>query len=77
MFLSIFRLIGGHPNTYTFTKNLAEAIILKEAANIPTAIVRPSIGKLKTMSVRQAFLFFCADISSDCCSEGAACWLGG
>jgi hypothetical protein len=74
---SIFRLIGGHPNTYTFTKNLAEAIILKEAANIPTAIVRPSIGKLNTTSNMRAYLFCYAHNSSDCCSEGAACWLGG
>ncbi|KAL5289055.1 hypothetical protein ACFFRR_009324 [Megaselia abdita] len=36
-------LIGGRPNTYTFTKALAEHMLLKEAGNLPVAIVRPSI----------------------------------
>lgn len=40
-------LIGGRPNTYTFTKALAEHMLLKEAGNLPVAIVRPSIGKLQ------------------------------
>lgn len=38
-------LIGKRPNTYTFTKALAEQMLLKEAGNLPVAIVRPSIGK--------------------------------
>ncbi len=38
-------LIGNRPNTYTFTKALAETMLLKEAGNLPLAIVRPSIGK--------------------------------
>ncbi|BFG06476.1 putative fatty acyl-CoA reductase [Drosophila madeirensis] len=37
------RLIGKRPNTYTFTKALAEHMLLKEAGNLPVAIVRPSI----------------------------------
>ena len=37
--------IGEHPNTYTFTKQLAENLILKEMTGLPTGIVRPSIGK--------------------------------
>lgn len=37
-------LIGKRPNTYTFTKALAEHMLLKEAGNLPVAIVRPSIG---------------------------------
>ncbi|XP_037042767.1 putative fatty acyl-CoA reductase CG5065 [Bradysia coprophila] len=36
-------LIGQRPNTYTFTKALAEQMILKEAGRLPVAIVRPSI----------------------------------
>jgi fatty acyl-CoA reductase len=36
-------LIGNRPNTYTFTKALAEHMLLKEAGNLPVAIVRPSI----------------------------------
>jgi long-chain acyl-CoA synthetase len=33
----------GWPNTYTFTKSLAESLIAKRAADLPVAIVRPSI----------------------------------
>lgn len=36
-------LIGKRPNTYTFTKALTEQMLLKEAGNLPVAIVRPSI----------------------------------
>lgn len=36
-------LIGDYPNTYTFTKALAEQIIQIEGAGLPIAIVRPSI----------------------------------
>ncbi|KAL1414463.1 hypothetical protein MTO96_000866 [Rhipicephalus appendiculatus] len=32
-----------HPNTYTFTKSLAESVLLEERANLPVSIVRPSI----------------------------------
>ncbi|XP_030764320.1 putative fatty acyl-CoA reductase CG5065 [Sitophilus oryzae] len=37
------KLVGKHPNTYTFTKALAEQLVLHYSAKIPTAIVRPSI----------------------------------
>jgi nucleoside-diphosphate-sugar epimerase len=33
----------GWPNTYTFTKSLAESMIAKHGAGLPIAIVRPSI----------------------------------
>lgn len=33
----------GWPNTYTFTKGLAESLIVKRGAGLPIAIVRPSI----------------------------------
>lgn len=36
---------GDRPNTYTFTKALAEDMLIKESGNLPVAIVRPSIGK--------------------------------
>eukprot|EP01123_Difflugia_compressa_P013503 TRINITY_DN6299_c0_g1_i1.p1 TRINITY_DN6299_c0_g1~~TRINITY_DN6299_c0_g1_i1.p1 ORF type:complete len:487 (+),score=62.86 TRINITY_DN6299_c0_g1_i1:66-1526(+) len=36
-------IIGSHPNTYTFSKMLAEHIVLEEKENIPLSIVRPSI----------------------------------
>ncbi len=33
----------GWPNTYTFTKSLAESLLLRHAAGCPVAIVRPAI----------------------------------
>lgn len=38
-------LIKEHPNTYTFTKQLAENLVIKEMAGFPAAIVRPSVGE--------------------------------
>ncbi|XP_059487923.1 putative fatty acyl-CoA reductase CG5065 [Neocloeon triangulifer] len=37
------KLIGNRPNTYTFTKALAEHVLVRESGNLPVAIVRPSI----------------------------------
>uniref|UniRef100_A0ABD2WB33 Fatty acyl-CoA reductase n=1 Tax=Trichogramma kaykai TaxID=54128 RepID=A0ABD2WB33_9HYME len=37
------KLIANRPNTYTFTKALAESMLLREAGSLPVAIVRPSI----------------------------------
>ena len=37
------KILENHPNTYTFTKNLAEQLILTKAKDLPIAIVRPSI----------------------------------
>jgi len=37
------QLIAGKPNTYTYTKQLAEDLLIKEGAGMPLAIVRPSI----------------------------------
>lgn len=36
-------ILGIHPNTYTFTKQLAENLIVKEMENLPAGILRPSI----------------------------------
>lgn len=36
-------LIDGRPNTYTFTKALAENLLKDEASDLPVAIIRPSI----------------------------------
>ena len=36
-------LLGDHPNTYTFTKALAETLLVNECGSLPVAIVRPSI----------------------------------
>lgn len=37
------KLLGNRPNTYTYTKALAEALLAEESDTIPVAIVRPSI----------------------------------
>jgi fatty acyl-CoA reductase len=36
-------LIDPHPNTYTYTKRLAEILVQREFPNLPICIVRPSI----------------------------------
>lgn len=46
MFLQMTpELLGGHVNTYTFTKALAENLLKQESQNLPLVIVRPSMGK--------------------------------
>jgi len=37
------KLIGKHPNTYTFTKAVAEQALQEKAADLPLSIFRPSI----------------------------------
>lgn len=37
------KLIGNKPNTYTYTKHLAESLLLKEGHDLPLLIIRPSI----------------------------------
>ncbi|MGH9813473.1 MAG: SDR family oxidoreductase, partial [Candidatus Acidiferrales bacterium] len=43
----------GWPNTYTLTKSLAESLLAKRGADLPVAVVRPSIVET---SVREPFL---------------------
>lgn len=38
-------VLGEHPNTYTFTKHLAEHEVAKCASQFPCGIVRPSMSK--------------------------------
>ena len=40
-----YRKNGKWPNTYTFSKALAEEIIEKLNGRLPIAIIRPSIGE--------------------------------
>jgi hypothetical protein len=42
------RIIGNRPNTYTFTKAVAEQVLVEQSGNLPVAIVRPSIGEYHT-----------------------------
>ena len=37
------KLLGKRPNTYTYTKALAESLLVEECGGLPVAIVRPSI----------------------------------
>lgn len=36
-------LLGQFPNTYTFTKNMAEKTLLKRKGDLPVVLFRPSI----------------------------------
>lgn len=37
------KLLGDRPNTYTFTKSLAEHLIYQQSGRLPVVVVRPSI----------------------------------
>jgi hypothetical protein len=41
-----FRLISPHPNTYTYTKRLAECLVGSQYPALPVVIARPAIGTL-------------------------------
>lgn len=36
-------LMGKYPNTYTFTKSLAEQLLHEEASDLPLIVIRPSV----------------------------------
>jgi fatty acyl-CoA reductase len=40
--LATKKLIGRKPNTFTYTKYIAETLLQQEAENLPVVIVRPS-----------------------------------
>ncbi len=40
----IYRLIKPWPNTYAFTKAIAEDVVRFKGANLPVVVVRPAIG---------------------------------
>lgn len=37
------RILGQIPNTYAFTKSLAEALVVEQMSEMPAIIIRPSI----------------------------------
>jgi len=41
---TILRIIGDLPNTYAFTKSLAEDVIRREAQDLPILVFRPTVG---------------------------------
>lgn len=45
--LEIFseKIKGDYPNTYIFTKNIAEVLVYKEKHDLPVVIYRPAISK--------------------------------
>lgn len=43
-------ILNGHPNTYTFTKHLAEHEVVAVQEKFPCAIVRPSMSKCHIFS---------------------------
>jgi hypothetical protein len=40
---NLSKILSGYPNTYTFTKSLAERSMLKRRGNIPMCFVRPAM----------------------------------
>lgn len=38
-------IMGKHPNSYTYSKRLAEALVREHYPELPVAVVRPSIGE--------------------------------
>lgn len=42
---SVYSLLGDWPNTYTFTKALAEQVVEKEGKGLPIAVFRPAVGE--------------------------------
>jgi nucleoside-diphosphate-sugar epimerase len=39
-----YRLLGKWPNTYAFTKAIAEDTVREFGKNLPIAVVRPAVG---------------------------------
>jgi len=42
--------LGGWPNTYTYTKAIAEDTVSAFAGDLPVAVFRPSISKYQVIS---------------------------
>lgn len=49
--IAMCRLISPWPNTYAFTKALAEDLIRNKNKNLPMGIFRPGIGEFDTVYV--------------------------
>lgn len=47
-----YRILGLHPNSYTFTKRLTETLVDEYSDKIPVVIARPSIGKGHKLKVK-------------------------
>lgn len=56
--LIFFRFLGGFPNTYTFTKRLAEQVIVDFSSTLPSVLFRPSIGKFCSHENSSQFIIY-------------------
>jgi hypothetical protein len=61
-----FRLLGGWPNTYTYTKAIAEDTVRRLAGDLPVAVFRPSISKYQVIGKRTLKLLETEKYSSFC-----------
>jgi hypothetical protein len=70
------KLIHPWPNTYTFTKSLAEWLLHEEAKDLPCAIFRPSIigaSAEEPIRVRRTLAIRISILSNNClmhCRDG-------
>lgn len=55
--VEFFRIIGDLPNTYAFTKALAEAAIRKEAQDLPILVFRPTVGTFSTKVAERSIVY--------------------
>lgn len=46
------QMIGKFPNTYSFTKSVAEEAVLKYGTSMPTCIFRPGMSKYDMKYIR-------------------------
>lgn len=45
------RILGNWPNTYAFTKALAESVVRSKCGGLPIGVFRPAIGKLQIFAI--------------------------
>lgn len=57
-------ILGNWPNTYAFTKAMAEDLVKKESRGLPIGMFRPAIGKtfFLTIGFNNAFEIFSSSI---------------
>ena len=63
-FILFFRLLCNLPNTYTFSKSLAEHVVKDLGEGLPVVIFRPSIGEclIEMLSFVCAAVIPCAKV---------------
>ena len=66
-------LIGNLPNTYTYTKQLGETLLIQEGADLNLAIVRPSIVSAAWREPHSGWIDNIQTLSSVCIVVSARC----